>query len=364
MIRRLIRCCLVLGVAACPLQLAVAQVVINDDNQRPFVYSLSPHMEVGLVFGQAELIRAQGEAAVDYQTARAIAAEAYDKELDNALKTVDIYFKRRELRDAKVLKDHLDEADKQKARALRRLVDHPDLTGEGITNGNALNTMKEALRSSVLSFAYLNDDYEIADLMSRLQLSQDDLANINLKLTNVRGETGTFRADTGQLSTFQWWPQLLRDERFKSEREEIEANLTAIRQAASQQTEIRNELTAKLENSILALANKFFAEVDGQEMARKGVQDYYVYRESEAHLQSLSHAARRLKQVGKADGALIMNSYNPAVDGKNLTALLSYMVRNGVEFAPPEPGNESTYNKLFEMAKSLYVATSGGDGTL
>ncbi|PQO38094.1 hypothetical protein [Blastopirellula marina] len=364
MIRRLIQYCLVLGVTACPLKLAEAQVVVNNDNQRPFVYSLSPHMEVGLVFGQAELIRAQGEAAVDYQTARAIAADAYDQELDNALKTVDIYFKRRELRDAKVLKDHLDEADKKKVRALRRLVDHPELTGEGLTNGRALNTMKEALRSSVLSFAYLNDDYEVADLMSRLQLTPEDLARINLKLTNVRGETGTFRADTGQLSTFQWWPQLLRDERFQEEREAIEANLAAIRQATSQQTEIDPALTAKLESSILALANKFLGEVDGQAMARKGVQDYYIYRESEVHLQSLSHAARRLKQVGKADGALIMNSYNPSVDGKNLTSLLSYMVRNGVEFAPPEPGNESTYNKLFEMAKSLYVSTSGEDGSL
>ncbi|PQO42358.1 hypothetical protein [Blastopirellula marina] len=362
MIRRLIQSCLVLGVTVYPLTLAEAQVVVNNDNQRPFVYSLSPHMEVGLVFGQAELIRAQGEAAVDYQTARNLAAEAYDKELDNALKTVDIYFQRRELRDAKVLKNHLDEADKRKAGALRRLVDHPDLTGEGVTNGNGLNTLKEALRSSVLSFAYLNDDYEVADLMSRLQLTPDDLAKINLKLTNVRGETGTFRADTGQLGTFQWWPQLLRDDRFKGEREQIEANLAAIRQAASQQTEIDPKLTSELENSILTMANKFLKEVDGQEMAKKGVADYYVYRESEQHLQSLSHAARRLKKVGKADGALIINGYNPGVDGKNLTALLSYMVRNGVEFAPPEPGNEAAYAKLFEMAKSLYVATSAGDG--
>lgn len=363
MIRRLLQCCFAVGAAAMPLTWAEAQVVIDNDNQRPFIYSLSPHMEVGLVFGQAELIRSQAEAAVDYQTARAIAAEAYDMELDNALKTVDIYFRRRELRDAKVLKNHLDEADKRKTGALRRLVDHPDMTGEGITNGKALNTMKEALRSSVLSFAYLNEDYEVADLMSRLQLTPEDLSKINLKLTNVRGETGTFSADTGQLNTFQWWPQLLRDERFKAERQAIEANLVTIRQAASQQTEIDPKLTAQLESSILALANKFLAEVDGQEMARQGVQDYYIYRESETHLQSLSYAARRLKQVGKADGALIMSGYNPSVDGKNLTSLLSYMVRNGVEFAPPEPGNENTYEKLFEMAKGLYVATSSSKGS-
>lgn len=340
---------------------AQAQQVVVEDDTRPWYYSRSPHMEVGLIFGQAELIRAQGEAAVDYQTARAIAADAYDKELDNALKTVEIYFERRALRDAKVLKNHLDEADTRKEKAMRRLVDHPDLTGEGITNGAGLNTMKEALRSSVLSFDYLNDDIEVAQLMARFQLTPDDLSKINLKLTNVRGETGVFQADTGKLGSFQWWPHLLQNEKFKEDREKIESNLEQVRQAASQQTEIDPILIDKLENSILQLANKFLQEVDGQEMARKGVADYYLYRESEQHLQSLSHAARRLKRVGKADGALVINGYNPSVDGKNLTSLLSYMVRNGVEFAPPEPGNENTYQKLFEMAKSLYVATSAAD---
>ncbi|MHC2070783.1 hypothetical protein ACYFX5_25205 [Bremerella sp. T1] len=360
MSHRAVQFCLTVAVLAAPMAAVQAQVVVEDD-VRPYYYSRSPHMEVGLVFGQAELIRAQGEAAVDYQTARQIAAEAYDKELDNALKAVEIYFDRRALRDAKVLKNHLDEADSQKAKALRRIVDHPDLTGEGVTNGAALNTMKEALRSSVLSFDYLNDDIDVAELMARFQLTPQDLSNINLKLTNVRGETGTFRADTGKLGSFQWWPHLLQDEKFKEDRQAIEANLEEVRQAASRQTEIDPKLIDKLENSILALANKFLQEVDGQAMARKGVAEYYIYRESEQHLQSLSHAVRRLKRVGKADGALVMNGYNPSVDGKNLTSLLSYMVRNGVEFAPPEPGNENTYQKLFEMSKSLYVATSAAD---
>lgn len=360
MSHRAVQFCLTVAVLAAPMAAAQAQVVVEDD-VRPYYYSRSPHMEVGLVFGQAELIRAQGEAAVDYQTARQIAAEAYDKELDNALKAVEIYFDRRALRDAKVLKNHLDEADSQKAKALRRIVDHPDLTGEGVTNGAALNTMKEALRSSVLSFDYLNDDIDVAELMARFQLTPQDLSNINLKLTNVRGETGTFRADTGKLGSFQWWPHLLQDEKFKEDRQAIESNLEEVRQAASRQTEIDPKLIDKLENSILALANKFLQEVDGQAMARKGVAEYYIYRESEQHLQSLSHAVRRLKRVGKADGALVMNGYNPSVDGKNLTSLLSYMVRNGVEFAPPEPGNENTYQKLFEMSKSLYVATSAAD---
>lgn len=355
--RYLVRLSLITGLFV-TFQVAEAQVVI-DGARLP--YSRSAHMEVGLIFAQAELVRAQGEAAVDYQTARAIAADAYDKELDNALKAVDIYFERRARRDAEVLKNHLDEAAQRKEKALRRLVDHPELTGEGIANGRALNTLKEALRSSVLSVAYLNDDVEIAQLVSRFQLTPELLSQINLQLTNVRGETGTFRADTGQLRSFQWWPFLLRDDRFKADRESIEQHLAEIRQASSQQTEIAPELLTKLESAILQLANKFLQTVDGQAMAREGVSEYYLYRESEQHLQSLTHSVQRMKRVGKADGSLLINGYNPSVDGRDLTSLLTYMVRNGVEFAPPEPGNENAYHKLFEMSKSLYVATSAVD---
>jgi len=349
--------CSLLVIAVIAPTIAQAQVVVA----RPNYYQRSPYWSVGMIYAQADMIRAQGEAAVDYQTARQIAADAYDKELDNSLKAVEIYFQRRAVRDAEVLKVHLDEADKRKEKALRRLQDHPELTGAGLINGNALNTLKEALRPSVLSFNYLNDDPDVESLIARFQLTPELLKKINLRLTNVSGDSGTFSADTGQLSTFQWWPYLLRDEKFKVERDQIDDKLQAIRTMASNQTEIEPTAIKELVNAILSLANKFLREVDGQEMAQKGVSDYLVYRESEMHLQSLTHAIQRVKHVGRADGALVVNGYNPNVDGKNLASLLTFMVRNGVEFAPPEPGIEGAYHQLFEMSKGLYIATTDGN---
>ncbi|MCC9606117.1 hypothetical protein LOC68_19495 [Blastopirellula sp. JC732] len=325
-------------------------------------YERSPYESVGLIEAQAQMIRAQAAAAVDYQIAREIAADAYDKELDNALKTVEIYFKRRAERDAHVLKNHLDEADKRRDKALRRIENNPELTGEGMSNGRALNTLKEALRESVLSFQYLEgDDPEVERLIAQFDLSLDIKSKIRLRLTNVRGETPIFSADSGRANTFDWWPFILRDEKFQPAREEIQRQLSEVQRASQLRTEIDNKTIEELENACLNLANQFLETYNRTDMAKEGIDKFRMYRAAETHLQSMMLAVQRLKNVGQADGALNIGAYDPNVDGKNLASLLAYMTRNGVEFAPPKPGDEAAYHKLFEMAKSLYVVSSRDD---
>ncbi|EAQ80640.1 hypothetical protein [Blastopirellula marina] len=330
-----------------------------------YIYERAPYASAALIYAQSDMIRAQAAASVDYQIARSIAAEAYSKELDNALKTVEIYFQRRAERDAHVLKNHLDEADKRKEKALRRIVDHPELTGEGMSNGRSLNTLKEALRSTVLSFQYLQgDDPEIENLIAQFDLPLEMKSKIRLRFTNVRGETGVFAADTGRLNSFDWWPYLLRDDKFQSSREEIQALLIDIQQNASTRTEIDNRSIEALEKASLNLAGQFLKTYDRTAMAKAGIDKFRLYRASEMHLQSMMLAIQRLKNVGEADGALNMGTYNPNVDGKNLATLLAYMVRHGVEFAPPKPGDEDAYHQLFEMSKNLYVAASSEEDSL
>lgn len=330
-----------------------------------YFYERAPYAASALIYAQADMIRAQADAAVDYQVARSIAADAYSKELDNALKTVEIYFERRAARDAHVLKNHLDEADKRKEKALRRIVDHPELTGEGMSNGRSLNTLKDALRPTILSFQYLKgDDPEIEKLIAQYDLPLDMKAKIRLRYTNVRGESGVFSADTGRLNSFDWWPYLLRDDKFKSSREEIQKLLVEIQQSSAAQTQIDNQSIEALEKASLNLAGEFLRTYDRTEMAKAGIDKFRLYRASEMHMQSMMLAIKRLKNVGEADGALNMGSYNPDIDGKNLATMLAYMTRHGVEFAPPKPGDEDAYHLLFEMSKNLYVAASSDEDSL
>ncbi|PQO26490.1 hypothetical protein [Blastopirellula marina] len=325
----------------------------------------TPSASADMIRAQAAMVRAQAQAAVDYQEARKIAAEAYSQELDNALKEVEIYFERRAARDANVLKNHLDEADKRKEKALRRIVDHPELTGEGMSNGKSLNTLKDALRPTVLSYQYLQgDDPKIEQLIAQFDLPLDVKTKIRLRFMNVRGESGVFSAGSGRLNTFDWWPYLLRDEKFKASRDEIQRLLVQVQENASGETAIDNASIEALEQASLALADEFLKAYDPKEMAKSGIDKFRMYRAAEMHLQSMMLAIRRLKNVGKANGALNITRYDPNTDGRNLATLLAYMARNGVEFAPPEPGDEDAYHTLFEMAKNLYVVASSEEDAL
>lgn len=71
------------------------------------------------VYAQAELIRAQGDAAVSFGHARGLNAEAYSKELDNWMKELRVYWDRKVVAEKKKLE--LDEV--RKIKKLRYLND-------------------------------------------------------------------------------------------------------------------------------------------------------------------------------------------------------------------------------------------------
>ncbi len=56
--------------------------------------------------------------------------------------------------------------------------------------------------------------------------------------------------------------------------------------------------------------------------------------------------------------------YDPAVDGKHIIALLSYMNRNGLDFARPNPGREFAYHNMFRMMMTLYLTVADVDESL
>ncbi|MGY8770825.1 MAG: hypothetical protein ACKVH8_20635 [Pirellulales bacterium] len=346
-----------LFVLAISFGLSSPTVSVAQRSRTVYVNQYSAYPWVGSVYAQAALIRSQGEAAVDYQTARNLAAEAFDKELDNALKTVKIYFERRAVRDAEVLKNHLDEADKQKEAELRRIVDHPDLSGEAEVNGKALNSLKKSLSNSILSFSYIEGDYPgIDQLISQFDLTTNDLSKIQLRLRNTGGNSPIFSADTGQIQSLTWWAFLLRDQKFFNYRTDLNQQMTAIIKHAQSNGDIPNTMLDTLHNTVLEFSQKFL-----EPYTYRTIFDPAVFRQknaAELHLRGLDRMVQRMKEAGKSDGTLVINDYSPTVDGKNLTSLLAYMVRNGVEFAPPEPGDESVYQKLFEMNKTLYVVAA------
>jgi hypothetical protein len=77
----------------------------------------------------------------------------------------------------------------------------------------------------------------------------------------------------------------------------------------------------------------------------------------------LYHISKRFLQglwgsVGRATTTkdLSVFSGRHRFQGDTLVALLQHMYQSGLEFAPPEPGGEGVYRKLFNGMRNLYAS--------
>ena len=80
-------------------------------------------------------------------------------------------------------------------------------------------------------------------------------------------------------------------------------------------------------------------------------QVFFGYLVSKRYLQSLALATYRLIEAQSA--AAFDDSYR--FQGATLVELLQHLMTKGLEFAPPETGDEGTYRYLFGAVRTLYL---------
>jgi hypothetical protein len=169
-----------------------------------------------------------------------------------------------------------------------------------------------------------------------------------------------FRADgTGGLEG-RWWPYLLRFDDFKDARRRFED----AREKAVAQVERGYEVDVKnlqqLESTLGELSNAFFQKFPPGAAAKVSIEHFVQVRAADSFLRDLNRQVKRLQASGDARG-LRPQFYDPGAAGKSLVNLLTYMSRNGTEFAPAEPGDEEAYSQLFVMMRDLYVEVADED---
>ena len=84
-------------------------------------------------------------------------------------------------------------------------------------------------------------------------------------------------------------------------------------------------------------------------------------REAERFLQSLDLEIARLQRTGDAAAFDRSLRFDPSREGSHLPALVAWMARNGLEFAPPQPGEESAYFETFGLLRDFYLAYDDND---
>jgi hypothetical protein len=327
------------------------------------------HLVTSRIYAQADLIRAQGDAAVDFASARNLHAEAYSKELDNWKKELRVYWDRKIIAEQKKLElnqvqqiqkiRYLNDRKWQNSRVWDRLKNHPELSGTKIRNGSALNFMLARLAASSLPYRFDPETSRFSDeALNELGLSDDVLGNITLT-------QGPFKFAANQKidGTINLWPYLLRWDDFKASRIAFEQARAAVVEESNDSGQASVESIQQLETALMKLAGEFHSSTKVAQWVKQRNR-YTHYCAGDRFLQELDREILQLEKSGDIRPFRGQSGYDPDADGDHLVSLLCFMNRNGVEFAPSNAGSEFAYHNMFVMMRSLYLTVAEEDESL
>jgi hypothetical protein len=315
-----------------------------------------------VIYAQASYIAASGDFLESAAIARRHHAIAAEHELHNAKLWVQTYFERRELNRAYRLKENppfLDKQEHREAQTERRITDNTQLVVEGSTTDELNWLLRELAGMSVIHELFADND-PLAEFDAKLKLADGDARHIRLTDGVAGGQQLVFRADAAEMLDVRW-PRALRGPAFDEVRERFE---TARRRVIGQLQaggRLSRENEEQLMTAIDRLAATFNAAWPQKERAIDS-KTYLIYAAGKRSLQAMAASVYRLIETN--DWRLFDGSYR--FEGDSVVDLIRHLCRYGLEFAPPEPGDEGIYKKLFFAMRTLYlelrpVRSSHGD---
>lgn len=318
------------------------------------------------IYAQAEFVRAHSQAAVNYQAAREIRAQAVRQEIDNWVDRLEAYYERKRIGEQwreEHRYRHLQSQKKRNKRLWDRFKNHPELSGPAIANGRALNFLLHRLSGTVLthSLSLGNTSHSTA---GRMLLPEHVVGKLNLRQQLPGGEQLVFRADEGAPLDVDWWPYALRGDEFTGLRDEFLEERKQVVREASGDGDISHDSLESLSEAFVNLSDRFHERFDRHRRFRNGTQSWYAYNRGDVFLRSLYREIRRLKSTGKIEILAGDRLFDPEQDTRDLVALLTAMSRHGLDFAPAKPGDEDAYHYVFRMMRDLYVNVAHVDQSI
>ena len=304
-----------------------------------------------VIFAQASYIAATGDFLESAAIARRHNAIAAEHELHNAKLWVQTYFERRELNRAYRLKEdppYLDKEEHREAQTERRIVDNTQLVVDGNLTDELNWLLRELAGISVVHELFAEND-PLAELEAALKLAKGDAQHIRLTDGVAGGEQLVFRASSAEVLDNRW-PRALRGPRFDVDRQRFET----ARSKAVDQLRAGEQLSRANEEALMDAIDRLAAAFNAawpQEKRAVDSKTFLVYAAGKRSLQSMAASVYRLIETN--DWRLFDDSYR--FQGDSVVDLVRHLCRYGLEFAPPEPGDEGTYKKLFFAMRTLYL---------
>jgi len=307
-----------------------------------------------VIDAQARKIVAMGDFLESAAIARLHHAAAADKELDNSIKWVETYFKRRELNRAArraenpPYLDRVEHREKVKGRRIR------DLPGEVLRGdvSDELNWLLDKLATASMTYsAIYGSNNEYADSEIDLKLSPLDIQHIVLTDGGKKyGQKLTFRAHDAKMLSDRW-PVALRAPEMRVAREHFERvrdkGLNELRTNKALSYTTRTEMQDALNDLAVQLVRKYPAEY------RKYApfQEWLLYHNGQRFIQAQAlaiHRAMATNRMEAFDGSFRFT-------GDSVFDLIRHMCRLGLDFSKPEAGDEGAYEKLLIGMRQIYL---------
>jgi hypothetical protein len=281
--------------------------------------------------GGADVINAQGKFMVSEQQSRLLHEQVRAERVANRKRIFDEYLYERE-RTPSV--EQLREEDRILQRDRSR--NNPPLTE--VYSAKALNDLLVDLQKLQGIAAITTNPQRVP----QFPVDEDTLKRINLSSVKGGGNIGLLKND-GRLN----WPVGLARADFKEERD----RLTSLAQEAVSQVGANTRVDAgtlqQMGNDVDKLQNQLSKEVRDLPPSQ--------YIEAKQFLNSFEDAVKALRQPDV--GNYFSGKYAPKV--KNVGELVDFLTKNGLQFAPATPGDQSAYAALHRALAAYDFAVQG-----
>ncbi|HUY36212.1 MAG TPA: hypothetical protein VMV69_25975 [Pirellulales bacterium] len=273
------------------------------------------------------------------------------EKMPKSLLWVSTYFERKELNRAYRLKTNppfLDKEEHRQQQTKRRIEKNTDLLLKGDVT-DELNWLLRELAGLSSAYQLLPGPDSLADSSVDRKLESGDAHHLRLTDGGRRGgELLVFRADTADVQDTHW-PRALRRKEFDDVRGRFErARDRAVRRIRAEGSPGR-EAEEDLMKATDQLCDAFNETYQPKQQANS-YREFSVYSASKLFLQSLAASVYRLIETN--DARAFDGSYR--FEGDSAVDLLHHLTRYGLQFAPPEPGDEGTYRKTFFALRAVY----------
>ncbi len=298
---------------------------------------------------QAQYLAARGDLLQSAAVARNVNADAVAKEIQNSIDYVGAYLRRRDVNREWRAKENPDylaaEGKRQVVRKQRLESQLQDVLKGDVTE--ELNWLLAELSGPILAYQYLQGRPALVDTELNPKLPADAVSMLWFSDGGLGPGSLVFAASDPKVLQTPW-PLALRDpcfamprSRFESSRDKLVQSLRDRQDAAGREKEV-----VRCVEDLLTVLQKAYPDE-----RRDDPSEFLAYHSAQRFLRSLAAQVHRALEA--ADPSILDGSLR--FQGERLLDLVQHMDRNGLIFAPSQPGGERVYRSLLGDLRNVWL---------